>query len=223
MTSTEVPDAGYPTDTRQRLLDISTALISRHGFAGTSLQMIADELGFTKAAIYYHFRTRDHLLVALMEPILHQIRRVVDNAESQSTPRTQVDAMVAGFARVVAKNRSLAAVMVFDPDVHRVLQLQPDWGDLIGRQLALLMQLDSDESGVIKATALMTGLAGAATGAPLDMDEHELVEELCQIGRRIMGLRQPRRQSSAQHNGDSPRRRLPDAASGRWKDFLTEA
>ena len=45
-------------------------LISRHGFAGTSLQMIADELGFTKAAIYYHFRTRDQLLIALMEPML---------------------------------------------------------------------------------------------------------------------------------------------------------
>jgi AcrR family transcriptional regulator len=222
MTSIEVPDAGYPTDTRQRLLDISTALISRHGFAGTSLQMIADELGFTKAAIYYHFRTRDQLLVALMEPILLQIRQVVERAESQSTPRTQMETMVAGFAGVVAKNRSLAAVMVFDPDVHRVLQSQPDWGDLIVRQLALLMQLDSDTSGVIKATALMTGLAGAATGAPPDVDEHELVEELCQIGRRVMGLRQPKRQSTASRDGHSLPRKLPTAASGRWKDFLAE-
>ena len=84
--------------------------------------------------------------------------------------------------------------MVFDPGVHRVLQLQPDWGDLIARQLALLMQLDSGETGVIKATALLTGLAGAATGAPVDIDEHVLIEELSEIGRRTMGLRQPRRQ-----------------------------
>ena len=75
MTSAEVEKAGNPADTRQRLLDVAIALISRHGFAGTSLQMIADELGFTKAAIYYHFRSRDQLLVALMEPILQQIGR----------------------------------------------------------------------------------------------------------------------------------------------------
>ena len=221
MTPIEVADNG-PIDTRQRLLDVAMALISRHGFAGTSLQMIADELGFTKAAIYYHFRTRDQLLVALMEPILHQIRQVVETAESQRTPRSQMGAMVQGFAEVVAKNRSLAAVMVFDPDVHNVLQSQPDWGDLIVRQLALLTQLDSGPTGVIKATVLFTGLAGAATGAPLDMDEHALVEELCDIGCRIMKLRQPRRHIDAQRNGDSTARKLPEVVPGRWKDFLTE-
>src|SRR6478735_4776833 len=101
MTSLAGEDASYPIDTRQRLLDVAMALVSRNGFGGTSLQMIADELGSTKAAIYYHFRTRDQLLVALMEPMLHDIRRVVELAEGQRTPRTQMDAMVAGFAGVV--------------------------------------------------------------------------------------------------------------------------
>ena len=45
MTTLRVDDAGLPTDTRQRLLDVAIKLISQHGFAGTSLQMIADELG----------------------------------------------------------------------------------------------------------------------------------------------------------------------------------
>ena len=215
MTSAETTDAGS-TDTRRRLLEVAKLLISRHGFAGTSLQMIADELGFTKAAIYYHFRTRDQLLVAVMEPILHQIRRVVEIAEAQRTPRTQMNAMVEGFAGVVAKNRSLAAVMVFDPGVHQVLQQQPAWGDLIGRQLGLLTQLDTGDAGVIKATAMMTGLAGAATGAPLEADEQMLIGQLADIGRRIMGLRQPARQN------DVPARSVPVAAAGRWKDFLPE-
>ena len=216
MSSAEKTDAGNPIDTRQRLLNVGMTLVSQHGFGGTSLQMIADELGFTKAAIYHHFRTRDHLLIALMEPMLHDIRRVVELAESQRTPRTQVDAMVAGFATVVAKNRSLAAVMVFDPDVHRILQLQPDWGDLIVRQLTLLTQLDEGATAIIKATALMTGLAGAATGAPTHIDEQALIAELTEIGRRTMGLRPPRRQSEAP---SAPR---PEAVLGRWKDFLAE-
>ena len=223
MTSAGVDAVDYPIDTRQRLLDIAMVLISRHGFAGTSLQMIADDLGFTKAAIYYHFRTRDQLLIALMEPLLHQIRQVVETAEDQSTPRTQMDAMVRGFAAVVAKNRSLAAVVVFDPSVHRVLQSQPEWGDLIARQLTLLMQLESGAAGVIKATAVFTGLAGAATGAPDDIDERSLIEELSKIGRQILGLRQPRRRSDAQQIGESIARTRPQPAPGRWKDFLAEA
>ncbi len=64
---------------------------------------------------------------------------------------------------------------------------------------------------------MMTGLAGAATGAPLETDEDRLVEELADIGRRIMGLRQPPRPR------DSSARRLPEAASGRWKAFLPES
>jgi AcrR family transcriptional regulator len=223
MTSVEVEDAGYPIDTRRKLLDAAEALISRHGFAGTSLQMIADELGITKAAIYYHFRTRDQLLVALMEPLLHQTRRAVETAETQRTPRTQMDAMVQGFAGIVARNRSLAAVMVFDPSVHQILQLQPDWGDLIIRQLALLTQLDSGPTGIIKATALLTGLAGAATGAPADIGDDALIVELCEIGRRTMRLRQPRRHSDAERNDESSARRRPEPAAGRWRDFLTEA
>lgn len=217
MAPVETPSAGSPVDTRRRLLDVAQVLISRNGFAGTSLQMIADELGFTKAAIYYHFRTRDQLLIAMMEPMLHQIRRVVEIAEAQRTPRTQMNAMVEGFAGVVAKNHSLAAVMVFDPSVHRVLQSQPDWGDLIGRQLGLLTQLDPAEEGIVKATALMTGLAGAASGAPVEMDETALVAQLSDIGRRIMGLRHPARQR------ESSVPSKPEAATaGRWKDFLTD-
>jgi AcrR family transcriptional regulator len=216
MTTLGIENAEVPVDTRQRLLDVAVALISQHGYAGTSLQMIADELGFTKAAIYYHFRTRDQLLIALMEPLLRQIRQVVETAESQRTPRTQMHSMVQGFARVVARNRSLAAVMVFDPSVHRVLQLQPEWGDLIARQLTLLMQLDTGPAGVVKVTALFTGLAGAATGAPLEVDEADLVEQLCEIGRRILGLRQPRRD----RNGGSTARQRTEPTPGRWKDFL---
>jgi AcrR family transcriptional regulator len=219
VTSAKIDNADNPIDTRQRLLDVAVALISQHGFAGTSLQMIADELGFTKAAIYYHFRTRDQLLIALMEPLLQQIRQVVETAESQNTARSQMEAMVQGFAGVVAKNRSLAAVMVFDPSVHRVLQSQPEWGDLIARQLSLLMQLDSGATGIIKATAVFTGLAGAATGAPEDIDEPSLIDELANLGRRMLGLRQPARRS----DGDKRAPKRIEHAGGRWKDFLADA
>lgn len=222
MSSLMVEEAVQPTDTRQKLLDVAMALISQHGCASTSLQMIADELGITKAAIYYHFRNRDELLVALMEPMLRQSLEVVEMAERQPTPRTQMEAMVRGFSEIVTRNRSLAAVVIFDSTVRRILQTQPVWGDVIERQLALLMQLESDTTGFLKVTTLFSGLAGAATAAPPDVDDAVLVEELCAIGRRILGLRQPRRRGDNELNADERAARRPASLPARWKDVLTQ-
>ena len=74
-------------------------------------------------------------------------RTIMQAPRPASIYRATLAAALAGFATVVARNRALAAVMVFDPDVHRILQLQPDWGDLIVRQLTLLTQLDEGATG----------------------------------------------------------------------------
>ena len=55
-------------DTRERILAVAQELFIDQGYDGTSLREIADRLGFTKAALYYHFRSKDEILVALLEP-----------------------------------------------------------------------------------------------------------------------------------------------------------
>jgi AcrR family transcriptional regulator len=51
--------------TRDRILDIALDLFIEQGFDKTSLREIADQLGFSKAAIYYHFASKDDILMAL--------------------------------------------------------------------------------------------------------------------------------------------------------------
>ena len=60
-------------ETRARILDAALDLFSEQGFEGTTLQQIADRLGFTKAALYYHFRSKDDLLQALHQPATHDV------------------------------------------------------------------------------------------------------------------------------------------------------
>jgi AcrR family transcriptional regulator len=193
MTASALGNAGWSTDTRRRLLDVALTLFIRHSFAGTSLQMIADELGFTKAAIYYHFRTREQLMIAVMEPILDQIRPVIEAAERQGTARARAGSMVSGYADVVARNRSVAAVLTSDPSVRGVLRDQPEWSDAIERQMALLAELEPGPAGTIKATAVLTGLAGAASDASVNIDDDTLRQQLFDVGRRVLGLRTPAR------------------------------
>ena len=52
----------HAADTRSRILDAALDVFSEHGFEGSTLQQVADRLGFTKAALYYHFRSKDDIL-----------------------------------------------------------------------------------------------------------------------------------------------------------------
>lgn len=184
-------DAGLPTATRRRLLDAAVGLFQQFSFAGTSLQMIADELGLTKAAIYYHFRTRDQLLLAVMDPLLHAIVDVIDSAEQQRSAKARAEAMIIGLADVVTRNRALAAVTTFDPSVGTVLRGHSEWNALIERQLSLLAAGSLGDSKELSATFVMTGMAGAATAAPADLENDTLRKQLVAIGKRTLGLSSP--------------------------------
>jgi AcrR family transcriptional regulator len=61
------PDAtaDAKSDTRQRILDVALDLFTEQGYDGTSLRQIAEQLGVTKAALYYHFESKEDILMAL--------------------------------------------------------------------------------------------------------------------------------------------------------------
>jgi AcrR family transcriptional regulator len=51
--------------TRERILDVALELFLAQGYDGTSLRQIAEQLGVTKAALYYHFESKEDILRAL--------------------------------------------------------------------------------------------------------------------------------------------------------------
>jgi AcrR family transcriptional regulator len=59
------PRPADQADTRQRILDAALDLFAEHGYDRTSLREIAATLGVTKAALYYHFESKEDILLAL--------------------------------------------------------------------------------------------------------------------------------------------------------------
>lgn len=57
-----------------QLLDAAAVCFSREGFDAASMRAIADEAGMRTASIYYHFDSKDDLLVAVHTEALHRIR-----------------------------------------------------------------------------------------------------------------------------------------------------
>lgn len=183
-------------DTRQRLIDVAVALFIQNSFAGTSLQMIADEIGFTKAAIYYHFRTREQLLAAVLEPIMDRLAVVVAEAEGRRTPNARAEHLINAYAELAARNRALVGVLSSDPSVAKFLKAQPQWSTLIERQIRLIADIEPGPAGRVKAAMVFAGMSGAAGFPRRDIDDESLQRHLADTARRALGLRTTRGRTS---------------------------
>src|ERR1700755_685582 len=65
------------TDTRSRVQKVALELFAEQGYEKTSLREIAERLGVTKAALYYHFRTKEDIVRSLFDDLLEHIDTLV--------------------------------------------------------------------------------------------------------------------------------------------------
>jgi AcrR family transcriptional regulator len=56
--------------TKQRILDTARELFAEQGVRKTSMRDIADRLGITKPALYYHFSSREDLVRSIVQPLI---------------------------------------------------------------------------------------------------------------------------------------------------------
>ena len=57
-------------DTKDRILDAALDLFIERGYDKTSLREIAEQVGVTKAALYYHFASKKEIFRTLMQPVV---------------------------------------------------------------------------------------------------------------------------------------------------------
>lgn len=94
--------------TRQQILATAQRLFGEIGYEATSIQMIADEMSLTKAAVYYHFRAKADIRHALMLPGKQRIEALLDEAEAIRGRRARIEHVAAGFADYLVQNRHYA-------------------------------------------------------------------------------------------------------------------
>ncbi|MEV8534487.1 helix-turn-helix domain-containing protein [Streptomyces sp. NPDC051211] len=73
-------------NTRQRIQDVALELFAEQGYEKTSLREIAERLEVTKAALYYHFKTKEEIIISLFQDLTRPIDELITWAEAQ--PRT---------------------------------------------------------------------------------------------------------------------------------------
>lgn len=103
--------------TRERILDIALDLFIEKGFDKTSLREIAEVLGFSKAALYYHFASKDDILLALHQQLFDLGHGALDRMVQELTHPSElgapfeevIDDMVANRKLFVMRERNRAA------------------------------------------------------------------------------------------------------------------
>jgi AcrR family transcriptional regulator len=88
--------------TREKIQSVALELFAEQGYEKTSLREIAERLGVTKAALYYHFRTKDDIVTSLFDDFFTEVDGIIDWATGQpACDETRVE-IVRRYAAVLA-------------------------------------------------------------------------------------------------------------------------
>ncbi|NIK58530.1 TetR family transcriptional regulator [Kribbella shirazensis] len=100
--------------TPERILSASRALFAERGYRATSMQAIADQVGITKAALYYHFASKDDILRQLTLPLLDELETALADAEASGDPEAVRWNAIEGYVDVYLRHRETLVMLIRD-------------------------------------------------------------------------------------------------------------
>ncbi len=117
--------AAAPATTRELALDAAAELFVERGYIQAPLSELAARLNITKAALYYHFDSKEHILLALVGPLLDRIDALVaDSARFGSTPAGRRDFLEV-YAETLTSDPRAVALLGRDLNVAQQPSVAP--------------------------------------------------------------------------------------------------
>jgi AcrR family transcriptional regulator len=139
----------------RRIARLALARFRVSGFVGTSIADLAGALGVSKAAIYYHYRSKDALLHHLIDPLLDAIDACIQDhttpAASARTARPLLDAYLA----VLLAHREVVSLVANDVAVLNHPRIGPRLRAQNQQLRTLLAAPDTSMSAMVRAEAAL--------------------------------------------------------------------
>jgi AcrR family transcriptional regulator len=166
------------TNTREQIRDVALEMFAERGYDGTSLREIAERLGVTKAAVYYHFKTKEDILVSLLEDFLGQVDELLDWAQTQEPGPQTRRAVVERYSRMLSGRPSkLARFMQEGQAAIRERAAGLDLRKRFGRMVPLLLTGEPTSENALRAQLALVSLHVGAFGPPTGKGEALLLDE----------------------------------------------
>ncbi|WP_214410154.1 TetR/AcrR family transcriptional regulator [Sphaerisporangium fuscum] len=176
---------GRPRDTQvdERVLRIAAALIFEHGYAGLSIDEVAEQAGVAKTTLYRRWPTKDHLAVAVVARLQadHEITEtggirtdLVDNLDKVATALNRMRAAGGREGPSAGVAGELVAAAARHEDIGKLAREQYAERNALALALIERARVRGELRADVDAEALFDQLAGALyyrvliTGAPVD-------------------------------------------------------
>jgi AcrR family transcriptional regulator len=177
------------TPAQTRILNAALDLIADHGVSGTSLQMIADAVGVTKAAVYHKFKTKEEIVIAVTETELAKLEDALEAAEAEQDPLQARKVLLTRVIDMAVKRRRWVRTLQNDPVIVRLLGEHEPFRQFISRLYGVLLDEHDDTEARISA-ALFSGAIAGTVMNPLvdDIDDATLRSALIHLTQRMLNL-----------------------------------
>jgi len=171
-----------------RIVAAALDLFGQHGVSGTSLQMIADTIGVTKAAVYHQYKTKEEIVVAVMEDDLRQLEAALDRAEAAAGPRAR-EVLLTLVIELAVQRRRIVSALQQDPVIVRLLAKHEPFLALMDRLFAVLTGGNRGAAARVRGAMISAAIGGAVTH-PLvaDLDDETLRSEMLHVTRQLFEL-----------------------------------
>ncbi|MGW5342386.1 TetR family transcriptional regulator [Streptomyces sp. HUAS TT3] len=136
---------GRRGNTRQRIQDVALELFAEQGYEKTSLREIAERLEVTKAALYYHFKTKEDIIISVFEDVTRPIDELIEWAQQQPQPRTLETKreVLRRYSEAMAAGAQLYRFMQENQATMRELSI----GETVKRRLFSLVEVLRNDDG----------------------------------------------------------------------------
>jgi AcrR family transcriptional regulator len=172
-----------------RIIAVALDLFARHGVGGTSLGMIASEIGVTKAAVYHQYRTKEEIILAAAEAELSRLEALLEVAEAQPSGPQAREALVTQIVDLTVERRRTTSTILSDPVIVRLFAEHEELRSTMHRLSRLLEGDDGRPGDRVPTVVLLAAISGAVIH-PLvaDLDDDSLRSELLVVARRLFQL-----------------------------------
>ncbi|TPG35774.1 TetR/AcrR family transcriptional regulator [Mycolicibacterium hodleri] len=192
-TEDELVDREFSTIVRtrpqQRILTAALDLIGVHGVSGTSLQMIADAIGVTKAAVYHQYKSKNQIVIAVTENELAILEDALIAAEADERRQQARRTLLIQLIDLAVARRQWVGTLTSDPVIVRILGEHPPFQRFISRLYGVLLDQRDDTQARVTAAIMSAAIAGSVVN-PLvtDLDDDVLRANLVDLVPRLLGL-----------------------------------
>jgi AcrR family transcriptional regulator len=180
--------AAQYSEAQRRTIAAAVELFADHGVGGTSLQMIADALGVTKAAIYHQFPSKDDIVRAVLEVDLSPLEAALEEAEAERSALKAREKLLSRLVDAAVDRRRAVSTLQSDPVLVRVLGQYEPSRNLWARLFTVLLGKNLDDNARARAAALSAAIGSVGHPFVADVDDETLRAELLKVTRRLIIL-----------------------------------